>query len=284
MHFTTSIFAGLTAFGFVSATVDFPYTYESSCVASCNEVAGKVCYADYTQDPNSPHFIESLSCLCDSSNPGHTAFMNSINTCMSNNCWFFNRDPFEDTTEGQMCAWYNKNKVTPKPTESKSTASNASSKSTETQKPTSTSESQPTGTKGAKYFPFKNPNKCVDNCSVEAGKKCWSHYTQDENSPYFVESFSCLCDSNNPGHDDFISDSGACVIEKCGIEAALKASSLETPICNWYNEHKVNTTTTGSSSAAHKSTVATTSSHKLTEVTSDSQKPTKATTESPNFY
>ncbi|KAK9762691.1 hypothetical protein K7432_011326 [Basidiobolus ranarum] len=125
MHFTTSIFAGLTAFGFVSAAVDFPYTYWPSCVATCNEEAGKVCYADYTEDPNSPNFMESLSCLCDSTNPGHTTFINSLNTCMDEGCWLFQRLPFEYSTEGKMCAWYNKNKVTPKPTESKSTASNA---------------------------------------------------------------------------------------------------------------------------------------------------------------
>ncbi|KAK9674711.1 hypothetical protein K7432_016973 [Basidiobolus ranarum] len=64
------------------------------------------------------------------------------------------------------------------------------------------------------YFPFKYPNDCITECAMEAGKKCWPNYTQDPNSPDFVESFACLCGSDQAKVNGFLTDSLNCMLEK----------------------------------------------------------------------
>ncbi|KAK9695181.1 hypothetical protein K7432_013108 [Basidiobolus ranarum] len=136
------------------------------------------------------------------------------------------------------------------------TASDPSSVSFETSKVPTTTEAQSTWIpRPSNYFPFPPPNKCMTDCSFKAGRKCWSKYTQDIHSPYFVESLSCLCDSSNPGHSQFISDSASCMISSdCGFFAMIKAEGQQSAICKWYNEHKqvIKPTESHSTTETHK--------------------------------
>ncbi|ORX87938.1 hypothetical protein K493DRAFT_200363, partial [Basidiobolus meristosporus CBS 931.73] len=98
-----------------------------------------------------------------------------------------------------------------------------------------------------------SPNKCITDCSLKAGKKCWSKYTQDIHSPNFVDSFSCLCDDSNPGHGQFLKDNLECIVSNdCGFFAMMEAEGQEAEICKWYNEHKKVVKPTESHSSTEK--------------------------------
>ncbi|ORX89095.1 hypothetical protein K493DRAFT_318984 [Basidiobolus meristosporus CBS 931.73] len=89
------------------------------------------------------------------------------------------------------------------------------------------------------FFPFEYPSDCITSCSLQAGKKCWSSYTQDESDPNFIQSFSCLCDSSNPGNGNFMMDSLKCLTaNKCEEKDIMASMALQGPICEWYNQHK----------------------------------------------
>ncbi|KAK9762693.1 hypothetical protein K7432_011328, partial [Basidiobolus ranarum] len=108
------ILAGLTAVLHITAAIHFPYSYPDGCVESCSLEAGRKCCSHYTQDVNSPYFVDSLACLCDPNNPGYEQFYTDIDDCMDNYSW---RDEwtkwhFEAFTEGKICAWYNQKKAT----------------------------------------------------------------------------------------------------------------------------------------------------------------------------
>ncbi|ORX99567.1 hypothetical protein K493DRAFT_313157 [Basidiobolus meristosporus CBS 931.73] len=130
-------------------------------------------------------------------------------------------------------------------------------------------------------FPFQQPGPCVEKCSSEAGKKYFHEYTQDQNSKYFVQSFSLLCDESNPNKKNFYTDSLDCLIkDNCPSNEVQLSMHQEKAICEWYAKQIAASSSEASSdkptsSEATKSDkeTSTDDSHKSSE-TGKSEKPT----------
>ncbi|KAI9321486.1 hypothetical protein BX666DRAFT_985328 [Dichotomocladium elegans] len=83
----------------------YNFSSVSSCISECNKKAGLEQYADYTEDPNSPNFIKSLSYRCAKGTPAYTQFMTTSGICMMS-CPKADQDAFTQTEFGQVCTWY----------------------------------------------------------------------------------------------------------------------------------------------------------------------------------
>ncbi|KAK9764193.1 hypothetical protein K7432_008510 [Basidiobolus ranarum] len=128
------------------------------------------------------------------------------------------------------------------------------------------------------YFPFEYPSECITSCSLKAGKKCWSNYTQDETDPNFVQSFSCLCDTSNPGNGAFMANSLQCLTEsKCDGKDIMTSMGLQGPICEWYNQHKNDPKPT----ETPEPTITSTKTPEPTTTSTETPEPTTTSTETP---
>ncbi|KAI9250158.1 hypothetical protein BDA99DRAFT_425192, partial [Phascolomyces articulosus] len=79
------------------------------CVKDCKIKAGRDLWAQWTDDPASPDFIESLSYKCERGNPAYTAFMTSSGTCMMN-CPEDQNNDYGSREHPDSCTWYNAHK------------------------------------------------------------------------------------------------------------------------------------------------------------------------------
>ncbi|KAG0333963.1 hypothetical protein BG004_000615 [Podila humilis] len=60
----------------------YPFKPDGPCVKACNEEAGKSLFPEYTEDPASPKFLESMSYGHEKGTPKYTAYMGKAGMCM----------------------------------------------------------------------------------------------------------------------------------------------------------------------------------------------------------
>ncbi|KAG0764760.1 hypothetical protein G6F57_007564 [Rhizopus arrhizus] len=110
-------------------------TSAGPCFANCNEKAGKELYSDWTNDSTSPHFLKSLSFMCNKGTSEYMAFMTTAGMCMVS-C----SNPELFSTEfASACAWWQVHRndtcsLSNQTTTSNSTSSNSSSSQSSTAK------------------------------------------------------------------------------------------------------------------------------------------------------
>ncbi|KAG0167863.1 hypothetical protein DFQ28_002728 [Apophysomyces sp. BC1034] len=107
------ILVGTLALGSVASAATncnptFSAPFSGDCITNCNKKAGTGLYKDWTNDPASPKFIESLSYQCAKGTTTYTAFMTDAGICMMG-C---SKD--EQTAFGKefqvACQWYSDHK------------------------------------------------------------------------------------------------------------------------------------------------------------------------------
>ncbi|KAI1317407.1 hypothetical protein EDD11_008471 [Mortierella claussenii] len=67
----------------VANAYDYPFKANGQCVAKCLLDAGKGMYADFTDDPTNPHFLESLSYAHERGTPKYTTYMTKSGMCLT---------------------------------------------------------------------------------------------------------------------------------------------------------------------------------------------------------
>ncbi|KAI8146164.1 hypothetical protein BJV82DRAFT_497777, partial [Fennellomyces sp. T-0311] len=75
------------------------------CTKQCKVNAGRELYADWTDDPTSPNFIESLKYKCERGFPAYTTFMTVSGTCLLGSC---SKEEQQDYSRehAESCEWY----------------------------------------------------------------------------------------------------------------------------------------------------------------------------------
>ncbi|KAG0252603.1 hypothetical protein BG011_006876 [Mortierella polycephala] len=91
-------------------TEGYPFTPNGECVAACLVKAGTGLFPNFSSDPNSPYFIESLSYAHDRGTPKYTAFMTASGMCIGG-CPKEEQDHYLADNEAKS-DWYAANKDT----------------------------------------------------------------------------------------------------------------------------------------------------------------------------
>ncbi|KAG0203519.1 hypothetical protein BGX33_009057, partial [Mortierella sp. NVP41] len=143
----------------------YPFKPNGPCVADCINTIGKSKFPNFTDDPKSPYFFESLSYTFDRGSEKTVDFMMAVGMCQGkcpaeeNNLY---RDQFFDQLN-----WYNANK--PKPTTTTAGPGPVTTTTTTTSSgPVPTGPVNPPG--GGFNYPFKPNGACVAGCTVKVGK------------------------------------------------------------------------------------------------------------------
>ncbi|KAF9181262.1 hypothetical protein BGZ51_005565 [Haplosporangium sp. Z 767] len=108
-------------------TGGYPFKANGACVAACLDKAGKSMFPNFSSDPNSPYFIESLSYAHDRGTPKYMAYMTQTGTCIST-CPKDEQDQYMADYQAKA-DWYAANKDSYKPGSGGSAAPSASSSS-----------------------------------------------------------------------------------------------------------------------------------------------------------
>ncbi|KAI8347235.1 hypothetical protein B0O80DRAFT_465842 [Mortierella sp. GBAus27b] len=77
-----SVVALIAAVAAVANALDYPFQSDGPCVSKCLSDAGKSLYSSWTDDPNSPNFIESLSYAHERGTDKYRNFMTKAGMCM----------------------------------------------------------------------------------------------------------------------------------------------------------------------------------------------------------
>ncbi|GJJ77129.1 hypothetical protein EMPS_09488 [Entomortierella parvispora] len=81
MRFSTiAIVASIVA---AASAVDYPFKPNGACVQTCLDSVGKDMNPNFTSDPNSPYFMESLSYAHDRGTPKYITYMTKTGMCIS---------------------------------------------------------------------------------------------------------------------------------------------------------------------------------------------------------
>ncbi|KAF9373597.1 hypothetical protein CPC16_001768, partial [Podila verticillata] len=153
----------------------FPFLPDGPCVANCINTSGKSFFPNFSEDPKSPYFWQSLAYTFDYDHPQRFDFMTVCGTCQ-NSCPKEEND-FYGKQYGAKAAWYKANKPT-------TTVPPVTTTTTTTVAPTPTTPTTPVDP----AFPFKPNGACVQGCINKVGKAILPNYSDDPKSPYFIQS------------------------------------------------------------------------------------------------
>ncbi|KAG0010799.1 hypothetical protein BGZ80_001177 [Entomortierella chlamydospora] len=204
---------------------DFPFKPEGACVSKCTNSVGKAMFPNYSEDPKSPYFIESLSYSYESGSTKTQDFMTKAGMCMGT-CPQSELDLYTAQYPGKK-AWYLANKgkptgpVNPTPTSTKTTV------------PTST----PGSGSGSGTYPFKPNGACVSKCTNQVGKAMFPNYSEDPKSPYFIESLSYTFERGSAKTTEFMTKTGMCMGTCPQAELDLYTAQYPAQL-EWYNANK----------------------------------------------
>ncbi|KAF9154676.1 hypothetical protein BGX20_004619 [Mortierella sp. AD010] len=204
---------------------DFPFESEGACVSKCTNSVGKAMFPNYSEDPKSPYFIESLSYSYESGSAKTQDFMTKAGMCMGT-CPQSELDLYTAQYPGKK-AWYLANKgkptgsVNPTPTSTKTTA------------PTST----PGSGNGSGTYPFEPNGACVSKCTNQVGKAMFPNYSEDPSSPYFIESLSYTFERGSAKTTEFMTKTGMCMGTCPQAELDLYTAQYPAQL-EWYNANK----------------------------------------------
>ncbi|KAI9491728.1 hypothetical protein BDB00DRAFT_746836, partial [Zychaea mexicana] len=79
------------------------------CVKECKIKAGQDMWAQWTDDPASADFIESLSYKCERGTPAYTTYMTQSGMCVMN-CSADEQADYGNREHADSCAWYQEHK------------------------------------------------------------------------------------------------------------------------------------------------------------------------------
>ncbi|KAI9491710.1 hypothetical protein BDB00DRAFT_766657 [Zychaea mexicana] len=106
---TSSVVIVLGYFAASAAAADCNPSYNVTagpeCISNCRQKAGSAMWSDYTTDPTSPNYIESLSYECVKGTPTYTTFMTQSGICMMS-CSSDDQADYGNREHTEACAWY----------------------------------------------------------------------------------------------------------------------------------------------------------------------------------
>ncbi|KAF9420801.1 hypothetical protein BGZ94_009036 [Podila epigama] len=101
---------------------NYPFTPNGPCVQACNDKFGKAQFPEFSEDPKSPYFLQSLALTFERGTPKTIQFMTDTGMCFATSqCPKAELDLYTNQYNDQL-AWYQANKnggngtVTPTPT------------------------------------------------------------------------------------------------------------------------------------------------------------------------
>ncbi|KAF9298933.1 hypothetical protein BGZ88_003439, partial [Linnemannia elongata] len=208
----------------------YPFKPNGPCVQNCINTVGKAMFPNFSDDPKSPYFFESLSYSFESGSDKTRAFMTDVGMCQGK-CPAAENDLYSAQFFDQK-VWYNANK--PKPTTGVPTIPTVPTTTTTT---TTTSGPVPTTPSGGFNYPFKPNGQCVAGCTNRVGKTMFPNYSEDPKSPYFIQSLAYTFESGSPNTVKFMTDAGMCM-GPCPIEELNLYRQQYDAQKAWYNANK----------------------------------------------
>ncbi|KAG0268105.1 hypothetical protein BGZ95_002622 [Linnemannia exigua] len=210
---------------------NYPFKPNGQCVSGCTNKVGKAMFPNYSEDPKSPYFIQSLAYTFESGSPNTGKFMTDAGICMGP-CPKDERDLYIAQYPAQK-AWYNANK--------NGGGVNPPATNTATTPATTTSGPVPTGPvnppSGGFNYPFKPNGQCVSGCTNKVGKAMFPNYSEDPKSPYFIQSLAYTFESGSPNTGKFMTDAGICMSTCPKDEQDLYIGQYPAQKA-WYNANK----------------------------------------------
>ncbi|KAG0316400.1 hypothetical protein BGZ97_006915, partial [Linnemannia gamsii] len=179
----------------------YPFQPNGPCVANCINTVGKAAFPNFSEDPKSPYFWESLSYSFDSGSDKTREFMTDVGMCQGK-CPAAENQLYSDQFYNQK-QWYLANK--PKTTTVAPTVPTTPSTTTTTSGPVPTGPVNPPGD-----YPFKPNGPCVSACTNKIGKGMFPNYSEDPKSPYFIQSLALSFESGSDSTREFMTGVGMC--------------------------------------------------------------------------
>ncbi|KAF9362784.1 hypothetical protein BGX34_005511 [Mortierella sp. NVP85] len=93
--------------------VDYPFKPNGPCVAKCLNDAGKSMFPNFTDNPNSPYFIESLSYAHERGTQKYTDYMTKSGMCLATSACPQDETDLYQAQYAAKAAWYQENKSKP---------------------------------------------------------------------------------------------------------------------------------------------------------------------------
>ncbi|WFD28995.1 hypothetical protein MNAN1_004014 [Malassezia nana] len=188
-------------------------------------------WKEWTNNPKSPHFIKSLSYMCNRGTQEHMNFMTKAGICMVK-CSKSDQDVFTHTYN-QICDFYSAHAQSSDCHDSQNmmndasigdSKNNANSFSTKSQdvkngpsdNGTSSIEHASGSTKGhcdVTYSVQPEP-ECIPDCNRQAGQSVWKNWTDNPKSPNFIKSLNFICERDTQDYMNFRTKGGICMV-KC---------------------------------------------------------------------
>ncbi|KAF9119130.1 hypothetical protein BGW39_000536 [Mortierella sp. 14UC] len=206
----------------------YPFLPNGPCVSTCINTVGKSKFPNFSEDPKSPYFFESLSYTFDRGSPKTREFMSEVGMCQGK-CPAAENELYSSQYLAQA-AWYDSNK--PKTTTGDPPATTAT---TTTSGPVPTGPVNPPG--GGFIYPFKPNGQCVSGCTNKVGKAMFPNYSEDPKSPYFIQSLAYTFESGSPNTLKFMSDAGSCM-GACPVPELDLYRAQYSAQKDWYNANK----------------------------------------------
>ncbi|KAF9308484.1 hypothetical protein BG006_005428, partial [Podila minutissima] len=135
----------------------YPFLPDGPCVANCINTAGKSMFPNYSEDPKSPYFWESLSYTFDQGSEKTGQFMSAVGSCQVK-CPAAENQLYIDQYIPKL-TFYKANKPT-----------TTTITTTTTTTTTTTAGPVPTTPSGGFNYPFKPNGPCVSGCTNKVGK------------------------------------------------------------------------------------------------------------------
>ncbi|KAF9903604.1 hypothetical protein EC991_003516 [Linnemannia zychae] len=223
---TTTTTSGPVPTGPVNPPGDYPFKPNGACVSSCTNKVGKSMFPNYSEDPKSPYFIQSLAYTFESGSANTQQFMIEAGTCMGP-CPAAELDLYRAQYAAQK-AWYNAHK------------NGGGNPPTSTTAPVTTTTSGPVPTGPVKPpgdYPFKPNGACVSSCTNKVGKSMFPNYSEDPKSPYFIQSLAYTFESGSANTQQFMIEAGTCMGPCPAAELDLYRAQYAAQKA-WYNANK----------------------------------------------
>ncbi|KAG0360022.1 hypothetical protein BG005_011715, partial [Podila minutissima] len=210
-----------------SGGFDYPFKPNGPCVSGCTNKVGKSMFPNYSEDPKSPYFIQSLAYTFESGSPNTGKFMMEAGMCMTA-CSLAEQQLYRDQYPAQK-AWYQANK--------NGGGNPTNPPVTPPVDPVTPPVGPVTPPSGGFDYPFKPNGPCVSGCTNKVGKSMFPNYSEDPKSPYFIQSLSYTFESGSANTGKFMTDAGICM-SACSLEEQQLYRDQYQAQKAWYQANK----------------------------------------------
>ncbi|KAG0332428.1 hypothetical protein BG005_005449, partial [Podila minutissima] len=175
-------------------------------------------FPNYSEDPKSPYFWESLSYTFDQGSEKTGQFMSAVGSCQGK-CPAAENQLYIDQYTPKL-AFYKANKPTTTTT-------------------TTTVAPTPTTPAVDPAFPFQPNGACVAKCTSDAGKSLWADYSEDPKSPFFWQSLAFSYAAGSTNNIEFMRRAGTCMaMAPCPKPEMDLYKAQYNAQRTWYNANK----------------------------------------------